>query len=203
MPVVLHYATAVKPVRVLDIGVGMGAYGFMLRQFLDVTHERIKPETWKTVIDGVEVFPAYENPVWSYAYSSINMGDVREVLPKLGEYDLIICADVLEHFPRTEAQQLVKDFLAKAPVLIATTPRFDYPQGAWGGNEAETHHCTLDSSDFAHLCARNDTCETAVYVCVRPGGPAQLVKQAARVCPAVKLPWWKYQAARVLRKLGL
>jgi hypothetical protein len=203
LPVVLHYATSVKPARILDIGVGMGAYGFMLRQYLDVANERIKPESWETVIDGVEIFPEYGNPVWEYAYDTIHIGDVRQLLSSLGKYDLIIANDVLEHFSQHEARMLAQEFLRMAPVLIATTPAGEYPQGAWGGNEAETHHCTLEPSDFPNLQATHNVGATNVFVCVTDRGPLATIKNAILTCPSINPSKLKNFIARVKRKLGL
>lgn len=161
---VLHYLGAIKPARVLDVGVGTGTYGFMTRQFFDIGQERIKSEDWKLVIDGVELFEPYRNPVWEYAYNKVMMGDIRAVLPTLENYDVILCNDVLEHFELAEAQELVRGLLKKAPVVIATTPCFDMPQGAWGGNEAEVHHCHLQPHDMPELVASKKTGMTALYV---------------------------------------
>lgn len=165
IPAVLHFVQACEPRAILDIGIGTGSYGLLLRQSLDIGHGRVQPTEWQVRIDGVEIFEGYRNPVWSYAYSQVLMGDVRQHLPRLGAYDLALCNDVLEHFPREEARQLVRTLLTRAKVLIATTPNRHYPQGAWGGNEAETHHCLLDRSDFPGLVAEIRTGVTTCYVC--------------------------------------
>lgn len=165
IPAVLHFVHAAEARSILDVGIGTGSYGLLLRQGLDIGYGRIQPEEWQVKIDGVEIFPAYRNPVWDFAYSRVLMGDIRQLLPALDHYDLILCNDVLEHFPRNEARQLVKALLGKCRVLLATTPNREYPQGAWGGNEAETHHSLLDRSDFAGLVAEVVTGVTTCYVC--------------------------------------
>ncbi|MFZ4764853.1 MAG: class I SAM-dependent methyltransferase [Roseimicrobium sp.] len=161
---VLHYLGAVKPTRVLDVGIGTGSYGFMTRQFFDIGLERLNPADWQLVIDGVELFEPYRNPIWAYAYNNVMMGDIRDLLPTLGSYDVILCNDVLEHFPLEESQELVRNLLQKAPVVIATTPSWEMPQGAWGGNEAETHHCCLRPQDMPALVASKRTGNTSLYV---------------------------------------
>ncbi len=67
---------------------------------------------------------------------------------------------MLEHLPREEARALVSTLLDKCQVLVATSPTEEYPQGAWGGNEAETHHCLLDDSDFDGLVVSVSAGET-------------------------------------------
>jgi SAM-dependent methyltransferase len=165
IPAVLHFVQSCQPRAVLDVGVGTGSYGLLLRQSLDIGYGRIEPASWQVKIDGVEIFEPYRNPVWSFAYSRVLMGDIRQLRPSLGKYDVILANDVLEHFPREEARALVKDLLSCGRVLIATTPNRDFPQGAWGGNEAETHHSLLDRSDFAGLVATVETGVTTCYIC--------------------------------------
>jgi SAM-dependent methyltransferase len=164
IPVVLHFVQAVQPRSVLDVGVGTGSYGLLLRQGLDIGHGRVRPEEWQVNIEGAEIFEGYRNPVWAYAYNRIHLGDIRQLLPTLPAFDLILCNDVLEHFAVDEARQLVRDFLNRGSVLVATTPNIDYPQGAWGGNEAERHHCLLRAADFHGLVAEIKTGITSCFV---------------------------------------
>lgn len=183
IPAVLHFAQAIQPASVLDVGVGTGSYGLLLRQGLDIGCGRIRPETWQVRIDGVEIFEDYRNPVWGYAYNRVLMGDVRALLPDLGAYDIILCNDVLEHFPREEARSLIGTLLERGRVLIATTPNREYPQGAWGGNEAETHHALLGPADFNGLVAQVVTGVTTCYVCTRHREQVYPLLLAADRCP--------------------
>jgi SAM-dependent methyltransferase len=152
------------------------------------------------IIDGVEIFEPYRNPVWSYAYSRVLMGNIRQFLPDLGQYDLILCNDVLEHFPRDEASQLIALLLQKGRVLLATTPNRDFPQGAWGGNEAETHHSLLDRSDFTGLVAEVVTGLTTCYVCTARRELVYPLLLAADRCPQVAAGTPDRLLTRVRRK---
>ena len=167
IPAVLHFVHACQPRAILDVGIGTGSYGLLLRQGLDIGYGRIKPAEWQMKIDGVEIFENYRNPVWDFAYSRVLIGDIRRLLPTLGSYDLALCNDVLEHFPRDEARRLVEALLGQCRVLVATTPNREFPQGAWGGNEAETHHSLLDRTDFPGLVAEIVTGVTTCFVCTR------------------------------------
>jgi hypothetical protein len=200
IPAVLHFVHACEPRAILDVGIGTGSYGLLLRQGLDIGYGRVQPAEWQVRIDGVEIFEGYRNPVWSYAYSQVLMGDVRQHLPRLGAYDVVLCNDVLEHFPREEARQLVRTLLAQARVLIATTPNREYPQGAWGGNEAETHHCLLDRSDFHGLVAEITTGVTTCYVCTDRAELIYPLLLAADRCVRVTAPSPMNPLVRLRRK---
>jgi hypothetical protein len=107
-------------------------------------------------------------------------------LPKLEPYDLILCNDVLEHFPRQEARELERTLLRRTRVLVATTPNRAFPQGAWSGNEAETHHSLLDDSDFEGLVAKVVTGVTTCYVCTAQASLIYPLLLAADRCVQVR-----------------
>ena len=203
---VLHFVEKLNPKSVLDVGIGMGTYGFMVRQFLDISQERLKRSDWKLRIDGVEIFEAYRNPLWEYAYDSVVLRDIWQALPELGAYDVVICNDVLEHFPKATAQSLIQMLLEHAPVVIATTPNRHWEQGAWGGNEAETHHCLLEAESIPHLCCEVRTGATSCFLISKDIRLAAVLKQGALTCPQVKSPrssrLW-HRIARKLQSLGL
>jgi 2-polyprenyl-3-methyl-5-hydroxy-6-metoxy-1,4-benzoquinol methylase len=181
-PVVLHFGMALQPKKILDVGVGIGAYGLLLRQHLDIACERLNRPDWQLTIDGIEIFEPYRNPVWDYAYDTVCIGDVREVLGDLETYDLALCADVLEHFPLTEACHLVETLLEKASVVMATTPKFDCPQGSWGGNPAETHHCLISAEDLPAVIVSRRTAATNCFVMSRDPVAVECIQRADRCC---------------------
>lgn len=200
---VIQLAIAFRPQRILDVGVGIGAYGLLLRQYLDIASERIPKNTWQARIEGVEIFEPYRNPVWAYAYDEVHMGDVRQRLADLGEYDLVICNDVLEHFPLAEAQQLTDSLLQRGRILIATSPSGDYPQGAWGNNEAETHHCLIGPTDLPGVVCCLPVGITNCFVCTRRPELVYSILTAADNCPGYAAPQpmklW-HRARRQLRQ---
>ena len=42
------------PTRVLDLGMGTGKYGFLLREQTDLAQGRLSRDDWRMRIDGVE-----------------------------------------------------------------------------------------------------------------------------------------------------
>ncbi|MEY2565392.1 MAG: hypothetical protein QOH88_3585 [Verrucomicrobiota bacterium] len=199
LPTVLHFAGAIEPLRVLDVGVGLGTYGFLLRQYLDIGYQRLAREDWKMTIDGIEIFQGYRNAVWEYAYDQIWIGDIRQRIGTLGRYDLVLCNDVLEHFEKREAKSLFRTLLKMAGTVIATTPNREFPQGAWAGNEAETHHSLLAIEDFDSLVAWKQTGVTNCYVCSDFPPHRKLIQLAAATCPTWVRP---SRLSRILMRLG-
>jgi hypothetical protein len=199
---VVHFLQAIWPKRVLDVGIGNGAYGLLARQYLDVAHERVLPESWQHTIDGVEIFEAYRNPVWAFAYNRVTIGDARQVIASIENYDLILFNDVLEHVEREEARSLIRAALDRCKCVVATTPSGHYPQGAWGGNEAERHLCTLGPKDFDALIAMVRTGDTSCFVCSRDPESIERIKDAAAGCPGWRPSRARTLLRRIVRKSG-
>jgi hypothetical protein len=204
MPAVIAFAQALRPRRVVDIGVGVGTYGFLLRQVLDIGHERLTPESWQSVIDGVEIFEAYRNPVWDYAYDTVWRADARDFIRTMDRYDLCLFNDVLEHFELEEARELAAIALDKCRALIVTTPNVDMPQGEWGGNEAEMHRSFVTRRHLPCVVSERRTGVTSVYVCARDPQTAGAMKAAALhvpTCRPARLPVLRGRVRRAMRML--
>ena len=148
IPWILQLIDIIRPQSVLDIGIGNGSYGLLIRQNLDIAKGRLKKDQWITKIDGIEVFENYKNPLWDYFYDSISIGNVLGMKELIAHYDLILLCDVIEHFTKEEGLQLLDQLLEKTNYLIISTPKKNYPQGEVLGNIYETHLSNWDIHDF-------------------------------------------------------
>jgi len=157
IPYVIHLARELRPASVLDIGLGFGKYGFLLREYLDVQagqdgEPRYRKEEWKVRIDGVETFADYITPLQRMIYDEIHVADVRNAIHELGAYDLVLMCDVIEHIPKAEALNLLQAILHRCNLgVVLTTPAVHYEQGALYGNPAEQHVSEWRSSDFSRF----------------------------------------------------
>jgi len=149
IPVVIEQVAHLKPSSILDVGIGFGKYGVLLREALELPYERYARSRWKVKIDGVEAFEGYRNPIHEFAYNRVFYGRIEEILPSLGQYDVILLIDVLEHFEKEEGRKLLQDLLLHArKSLLVSTPRFPAPQGAYLGNAFEAHRSRWHILDF-------------------------------------------------------
>jgi glycosyltransferase involved in cell wall biosynthesis len=122
-PVVLALVRAEQPKSILDIGVGFGKYGMLLREMFEIPFERYEPESWTVRIDGVEGCPDYRNPVHDHVYDSVRYGDIRELIDELPDYDVILMIDIIEHFEKAEGLKLLDRVMAHArKAVIVSTP---------------------------------------------------------------------------------
>ncbi|MGM9926131.1 MAG: glycosyltransferase [Bacillus sp. (in: firmicutes)] len=150
-PAIVDLVLLDQPKSILDIGVGFGKYGVLLREALDIPYERYEKESWTVKIDGIEGVEAYQNPIHSYVYNEIHYGEIYTVLPKLTQsYDTVLLIDVLEHFEKQEGLKLLEDLLTITNTsLIVSAPIDPAPQEECLGNTLERHKSRWTVVDFA------------------------------------------------------
>ena len=145
---------------VLDIGVGFGKWGALCREYLDVWKGRVRPEEWAVRIDGVEVFPAYRNPLWDL-YTDVHETEALAWLREAPQsWDLVLMMDVLEHFTQADGFALLRAALARcAKMLIVAMPVVVRPQGEIYGNPHERHIAAWTPGVFDALCVSETGCK--------------------------------------------
>lgn len=128
-----------KPLSVLDIGVGFGKWGFLAREYAELWGQN---HYWERSvrIDGIEVFPEYITQLHNLIYDHIYIGNALDVLPQLDtHYDVAIMADVIEHLSFDEGIRTLDLIKGLASHAFITTPVNFSAQGAVFGNEYEKH----------------------------------------------------------------
>jgi hypothetical protein len=137
VPYIAKQLSAQRPGRVLDLGIGSGFYGAVVRQWVDLG---VAP--WSTFLVGVEAWAEYRNPLWDL-YNVVVVDTIQNYLAGFPElFDCVILGDVLEHFELSEGTALLREAQARvAPggALIIATPAVFVEQSAVNGNELERH----------------------------------------------------------------
>lgn len=145
LPYIIREALQIQPKKVLDVGIGNGIYGALIYNYATVMLNEI-PE-----LHGIEPWEGYRNPMWDlyHIYScSLQEFDTDH------RYDLILVMDVIEHMELAEgAEQIEKlqGMLSPGGVLVVSTPAVFIEQGAYGGNEYETHRSLWTHMHFQVL----------------------------------------------------
>jgi hypothetical protein len=119
----------------LDVGFGKGTHSQLIRN-------QFKRDN--ILLVGIEGFPQYIRPEFHQAdnFDVMFIGNVIEVVPSLPSewsFDLVICADVIEHLDREEGIAVLEQLKHIASNIIVTLPVCDYPQGPSEGNNLEIH----------------------------------------------------------------
>jgi 2-polyprenyl-3-methyl-5-hydroxy-6-metoxy-1,4-benzoquinol methylase len=159
---IVGFAERMGPGSVLDVGTGMGQYGFLLRNSLESLHlfeiqgnkgwQRNRQE-WKVRIDGIEGFEGYLTPVHAYAYTNMTIGDALEILPGIASksYDLVMAIDILEHFDSDDGRKFARECarIANRAALIST-PK-DFIEQHVEANPLEDHRSVWTQAQLAEL----------------------------------------------------
>jgi hypothetical protein len=158
---VLGFLQQLMPKSILDIGLGNGKMGFLARDFLDVMlGGRYRREEWQVKIDGIEVFADYIQDHQRAIYDEIFVGDALEVIDGLGNYDVVIVGDVLEHFERGRAMQFLDKAFAHSRYVILSIPLGEkWTQDAIYGNEYERHLSFWNPEDFNDISVEKELVE--------------------------------------------
>jgi hypothetical protein len=154
LPFVARELQRLNPQSILEIGVGFGKWGVVAREYLEAWQGRFRREEWRVRIEGVEIFEGYRNPVWAAAYDQIHIGDATEILKTLGQFDVGLICDVIEHIEKPAGRDLINRLLAHCQTLILTTPLSFYAQEEEHGNTSQKHLCLWRPEDFRGYSGR-------------------------------------------------
>lgn len=139
-----------NPDYVLDLGIGLGMNGVLIRQYVDLIHNKY------TDIVGVEIWNKYRNPLWQL-YDYIHEMDILSYIGEAnserfgGLFDFILMTDVIEHFYKYIAKEILTvlpSLLKPNGVILISTPGVFVPQGVVNGNALETHLSFWPPEDF-------------------------------------------------------
>jgi predicted TPR repeat methyltransferase len=138
-----------QPQRILDVGIGFGMYGAVVRQWLDLG---VTP--WHRFLVGVEAWGQYRNPAWDL-YNLVVVDSIQGYLAKRQEcFDCILMMDVLEHFEKPEGSLVLRQLqsiVSPGGMLLVGTPAVFVEQGAVHGNEFERHRSLWTPAELADL----------------------------------------------------
>lgn len=122
-----------KITRILDIGAGSGTYIKLIKENNQVCQnaEWICIEAWEPYIKEFNL---------KNRYNQVINSDVRIIdWETIGNFDVIVAGDVLEHMTKDEAIQLVNILINRCQTLIISIPIRYLPQGDINGNPFEVH----------------------------------------------------------------
>lgn len=151
IPYVIEFAREIvpKPQRILDVGVGFGKLGFLVREYYEVKDSnRFKKNDWQIELIGIEIFDPYITDLQKIIYNKIIIGDIFKVMKTLGKFDITFLGDILEHFEKAKGHNLLDQLLKHTQCLIITTPNGFLNHETSGDNIYESHKSGWVLEDF-------------------------------------------------------
>lgn len=151
-----------KPKSLLDVGIGMGQYGFLARTNLEAHNlfridgdksRQTNKEEWRTRIDGIEGCEGYLTPVHEYAYNKIMIGEAIETLRDLPDnsYEMVVAIDILEHFHKEDGMVFIRELKRVASGLVLISTPKEFIEQEFEENPYETHRSLWTQDDLSSL----------------------------------------------------
>jgi Methyltransferase domain len=192
-----------RPRRVLDIGVGYGKWGLLVREALDFIDGRFQRDEWKVTIDGIDAH-RYDSPLLDWVYDDVRICDVLDVADKLAGYDLVLMGDVIEHFEKEDGMRLLTVLLAHNRNVLLTTPLFYFDQ-EMEDNPYERHRSHWTMADFRPWTFDYDVVGGFLVVVALAGRGADQPRpadtRASRIAYSLPLLRHRGAATRVVKAL--
>lgn len=157
IPYIIEYIRKYNPnlTSVLDVGIGFGKMGFLLREYIDVKKDLVyQPKDWKLQITGVEIFPEYVSDIQKQIYNNIIIGDIFQVLPTLDKFDVAILSDTLEHFTKEDGYRLLNELFKHVESIVIGTPNGFLEHPSRNENTHENHLSGWTLEDFKQYTIR-------------------------------------------------
>lgn len=209
IPSIFKLVAEVNPKSILDVGVGRGRYGALFRLTFETDNPHISDRSsWAVRIDGVEAFPEGIGEIQNSIYDRIIGQPIQQVVDDLGEYDVILMADVIEHLEKEEGLAVLRKLVTRAKArLIVATPNGYYEQDEMYGNEFERHLSAWDPKDFLEFPNREIYVTSKAIIAVLGSAPLPQVGRRWGIDAFRRYPmaervsaWVRYRKNRLLGK---
>lgn len=128
--IIVDAVRSLSPARILDLGLGTGKWGFLLREQLEFALNRVDRADWCVTIDGVEGYARYIGDHQRLIYDDIYIEDVLTFLRTYPgpRYDVVLALDLIEHFEPDDGVEMVSRALDVARYAVIATPKGYYAQ---------------------------------------------------------------------------
>lgn len=156
IPFCVEVLMKIAPRRVLDVGVGFGRWGIIVREFCENWYGRELQKDWEIYIEGIEAFPKCITDYHHQFYDKIHIGDAAEIVPTLeGQWDVIIFGDVLEHFTKEDGLKLLNYSLNISDYVMVNVPLgHEWLQDEKYNNPYERHLSKWTAEEFQTFALR-------------------------------------------------
>lgn len=153
IPFCIEALLELSPMRVLDVGVGFGRWGMLVREFCEEWKGRFHREHWQVHLEGIEVFPKNVEEYHHLFYDWVHIGDAAEILENMdASWDLVIFGDVLQEWDKDTAGQMLHTALDRSAYVLVNIPLGPgWERGPLYGNPYEEHRSTWELDEFLAL----------------------------------------------------
>jgi len=153
IPHIIRWMWGIKPKSILDIGFGNGKYGFLAREYLQITVESMTGELSHLEIDGIDAYSGAISEINKNIYDSVKIGKIEDIEIKK-TYDLILWIDVLEHIDKNTALYTLKRNLDNGRQHIISTPLEFFKEDIKINMEYDNHKSLITLEDIQEVIGK-------------------------------------------------
>ena len=153
IPFCVEAMLAIAPLRALDVGIGFGRWGMLVREFCEEWQGRVHRENWQVWLEGIEIYPENIEEYQHMLYNWIHVGDCAEIIAGMDQdWDLIIFGDVLDHLPKQTAWNTLQIAIQRSGYVLLNIPVGPgWQLGAAYGNPYEEKRSFWEVEEFLAL----------------------------------------------------
>jgi hypothetical protein len=130
----------VAPERVLDLDLGFGRWGMLVRELCDDAAGRVHRENWRTHVEAITPHSAGVEEYHHFFYDWIHVGDALQSLTGMTDrWSLTVLGELLRDQPPATAQELLAAVLDRSDYVLMLVPLASeagdsapgHPEPAW------------------------------------------------------------------------
>lgn len=145
IPYCIQTLRAIDPKRVLDMTVGLGYWGMIIREFCDGGASQNQPEDWQIYLVGADIFSKDTNAQSKFLYNQIYSGGISTICSQFDpDWNVILFNDILENLDKTEALDLLSWALNTGDYVLVNVPLGEDEQESTG----EAHSSSANKSEW-------------------------------------------------------
>lgn len=157
-PIILEIKK-MKPKSIVDVGCGLGVYGFLCRIYLELYGDdknffkKLRGNIpWDIRIDAIEGFKDYMEFIPRWAYDDIVFESALSALERIPDkkYDLVLALAILEHFSKEDALAFLRELHRIGKKIVVSVPK-EWHEQTVPENELETHRSHWTEKELSSL----------------------------------------------------
>jgi len=156
IPFFVDILLAINPAQALDMRIGYGHWGMLVREFCDARYNRFAAENRNVQLEGRTSSSEKISPEYCHLYDKIHQASYQEIVATLTqEWNVIFFSNVLDQIEKTEALDLLSWALKQSDYVLVHVPLGQMPQHNDSGTQTlEKQLSFWDIGDFYHLFLR-------------------------------------------------
>jgi len=153
---IINELKIIRPKTILDVGCGLGVYGYMIRLYLELygddenfMKKLTGKKPWEITMHGIEGYKGYLKYIPSWAYDKIINDSAMKILRKIKDrqYDMVLALAIVEHFEKHDGFAFLNELKRVGKKVIVSVP-MKWQEQYVPENDLETHRSHWTDTDF-------------------------------------------------------